>query len=116
MFKVVSTAVFLCSMAIPAAGFECSFGKDSFGYESIFRAMSVSGSTGSITTNRGKQRNLDCIGENSPNSMVSCVYHFPDGEGAYIYALSPDRAHLIFAAYALGETAPATWNETICTD
>ena len=116
MFKTISAIALLCTTAVPAVGLECTFGKDSFGHESIFRAMSVSGDAGMVTTNRGKQRDLDCIGAEGPDGVVSCVFHFPDGEGAYIYALSPDRSALIFTAYAPGETAPSTWNEAICTE
>ena len=116
MFKGLSALALLCLMAAPAVGMECTFGKDSFGYDSIFRSLSVTGAEGTIATRRGEERELQCIGANEPKGMLSCVFHFPDGEGAYIYTLSPDRTFLVFTAYASNATAPATMHETSCTD
>ena len=83
-------------MTAPAIGMERTFGKDSFGYDTIFRIMNVAGDEGTISARRGKERQLDCIGANSPGAMLSCVFHFPDGAGAYIYTLSPNRTFLVF--------------------
>ncbi len=116
MLNKASAVALLCSIAGPAVGLECSFGKDSFGYDSIFRSMTVSGDEGIISTRRGKERALDCIGADKTGSMLSCVFHFPDGKGAYIYALSPDRTFLIFTAYVENASAPATLHEAKCSE
>ncbi len=116
MVKTVAATALLCMMAVPAVGMECTFGKDSFGYDSIFRAMTVSGDEGTITTHRGKVRELDCIGANQAGAMLSCVFHFPEGEGAYIYTLSPDQTFLVFTAYMANATAPATFHEASCSE
>ncbi len=116
MVKTASATALLCMMAVPATGMECTFGKDSFGYESIFRAMTVTGDEGTITTHRGKVRTLDCIGSDKAGAMLSCVFHFPDGGGAYIYTLSPDQAFLVFTAYVADATAPATFHEASCSE
>ncbi len=98
-------------IATPALALECSFADDS-----IFRGMVISEGEGVITTRRGEERSLDCIGNNQADSIISCVYHFPDGDAAYIYTLLPDRTMMIFTAYMEGETAPALLHNADCKD